>query len=222
MAYRKKKSDPESAERMAVKEQVHVSDMVRVDAFYPETLTVDVTILSQKEIDASYESQRPVVNVPCSVFQFGRFIIRPWYREGDVGLLLYNDTDTDMAMADGSEGEPNTRRNHAPEDAKFIGGIKTDSAVIPGGIPDECFVICNEAGDVFWSIQDDKMQSKGLIEHEGDIHIKGNIELIGNIKQEGNYEQTGTHTVHDGDVIADGISLKTHTHPGTGPPVGGD
>lgn len=196
MAYRVKKSDPESAQRQVVKEQVHVSDMVRVDVFYPETLTVDVTILAQKQIDASYESQRPVVNVPRVVLQFGQFVIRPWYREGDTGILLYNDTDTDNAMADGSEGEPNTARNHAPEDAKFIGGIKVDAAQIPTGIPDEALVLCNEAGDVFFSIKDDQIQSKGEWNHEGNVNIKGTV------------------TVTGGDVIADGISLKNHTHPG--------
>lgn len=220
MAYNRKKSDPESAERQSIKEQVHVSDQVRVDAFYPETLTVDVTILSQKLFDAKYESQRPVVNVPCLLLQFGRFIIRPWYREGDTGILIYNDADTDLAMADGREGEPNTPRNHAPEDAKFLGGIKLDNAEIPSGIPDECYVICSEDGEIFWSIQDDKMQSQGRIEHEGDVFIIGDVDITGDVLVKGDV------TVEGGDVVADGISLKYHKHTGdsggtTSEPIGG-
>lgn len=226
MAYVIRKSDAESGERSQLKEAVHVSDLVRVDRFDPKTLTVDVTILTKKEIDAKYESQRPVVNVPCVLLQFGRFIIRPWYQSGDIGLLIYNDMDTDMAMMDGSESEPNTPRKHAPEDAKFLGGVKLDRVELPDDIPPEALVICNENGDTFWSMQDDKMQSKGKIEHEGDIDIVGNIKIVGNIDITGNTIQKGDITVQGGDIVADGISLKKHIHTGdsggnTGPPKRG-
>lgn len=47
------------------------------------------------------------------------------------------------------------------------------------------------------------------------IHFKldGTIEIRGKIVHIGDNEQTGSHTVTGGDVVADNVSLKTHTHP---------
>jgi len=63
-----------------------------------------------------------------------------------------------------------------------------------------------------------------LIQLKGDIRIEGNMKIMGNIEHEGNNDQKGNHNVTGGDVVADGISLKTHTHTGdsggvTGPPM---
>lgn len=200
--YSMRKSDQKTQSEAAVKQSVKVSDLVQVTKFDPERLTVDVQPLVKADIDASYESQRPIVNVPVMCLTFGRFTVRPWYEPGEIGVILYNDSDTDNALSGGSETEPNTPRNHAPEDGKFIGGIKADSMPLPAGIPDEALVLCNQAGDVFFAIMDAEIKSKGEWNHEGDVNIEGNVTVKGNV------------TVTGGDVVADGISLKRHTHPG--------
>jgi phage baseplate assembly protein gpV len=53
---------------------------------------------------------------------------------------------------------------------------------------------------------------KGDINIVGDINMQGNITLFGNITQTGNQQINGSVNVSGGDVVADGISLKNHTH----------
>lgn len=218
--YEKRAIDVNTGERTKEKASIRVSDLVKVTAFDQEKMTVDVQPLADIEIDATYETQPQYVNIPVGMIQMGRWVVRPWYEVDDLGVIIYNDSDTDNAMAGGGEGEPNTRRNHAPEDSKFYGGIKADNIALPGNIPAPSFAIFSKDGSVFWTMQDDRMQSQGDIYHEGDIYITGDVMQIGD------YKQTGTHTVTSGDVIADGISLKHHTYTGdsggtTSEPIGG-
>ena len=57
-----------------------------------------------------------------------------------------------------------------------------------------------------------EIKIKGDIDIVGDINMEGDITLFGNITQEGNQNITGSVTVSNGDVVADGISLKQHKH----------
>ncbi len=45
-----------------------------------------------------------------------------------------------------------------------------------------------------------------------DMNIKGDLNITGNINQEGNQQVYGNINVTGGDVVADGVSLKNHTH----------
>lgn len=47
------------------------------------------------------------------------------------------------------------------------------------------------------------------------ITIVGDVEFTGNLDITGDVDINGSMTVTGGDVVADGISLKTHTHPYT-------
>jgi len=55
------------------------------------------------------------------------------------------------------------------------------------------------------------IEGQGTI--NGDLEINGNIDMTGDLDIEGNINMTnGDITVTGGDVIADGIGLKTHRH----------
>jgi len=170
------------------REAVNVAALVRVVSFNPKAMTVTVQPLSKYLEGGTYKSQPPILDVPVTLTKSGGFIIRPWIKAGDVGLVVYVDHDIDRAVATGDEGEPNTERNHSTSDAVFVG------AIVPGknpviGLPDEAVVLSTEGGETYIAVMKDKVQ------------IVGNVEIKGN-------------ATISGDVLGGGISLKTHVHGG--------
>lgn len=64
----------------------------------------------------------------------------------------------------------------------------------------------------------------GLQPEAGALPIPADITITGDLVHEGNVTINGSLTVNGGDVVADGISLKNHTHPysWTGSPGSGN
>lgn len=168
---------------------VNVAAVVKVTAFDPAKMTVDVQPLSKRLEGGNYTSQPPILGVPVACTKGGGFVFRPWYKAGDIGAVVYIDHDIDKAVAGGAETEPNTERNHSTSDAVFIGGIVPGNGPI-SGIPSAALALGTDDGSIYIAV------TAGGIEVQGDVNIKGNVTITG------------------GDATADGISLKTHTHTG--------
>ena len=117
-----KRSDLRAAQSEKDREAVRVSMPVQVLAFYPDTMTVDVQPLVKEAIDGSYASAAPILGLHIACLCVGDYVIRPWYKRGDVGWVIVADFDSDAALQTGREAEPNTRRNHAPEDSQGTPG----------------------------------------------------------------------------------------------------
>lgn len=154
------------------RQSVNVAALVKVTAFNPTAMTVDVQPLSQRLDGGEYQSQPPILGVPCSYTKSGGFIIRPWIRAGDVGLVVYVDHDIDKAVSDGQESKPNTERNHSPSDAVFIGGIVLGIAPV-GGLPADAVVIASEDGSVHLAVTSSGITIKGDVNVEGDVTANG-------------------------------------------------
>lgn len=182
------------------RQSVNVAALVKVTAFNAATMTVDVQPLSQHLEGGEYQSQPPILGVPCSFTKSGGFIIRPWIAPGDVGLVVYVDHDIDKAVAGGQESKPNTERNHSTSDAVYIGGIVTGNAPV-SGLPDGAAVIGTEDGETYIAI------TPGTITLVGDVEIQGNVHATGDATIDGD-ETVG------GDTTASGISLVSHVHGG--------
>jgi|GEM_PF-434823 len=215
---------------------IHVAAVVQVKSFDKDKMTVDVQPLSKRLEQGEYQSNPPVMAVPIAVTRCNNWVVRPWFKEGDVGLLVYLDHDIDKVVDDGKESDPNTERNHSDSDAIFVGGIvlgqKDISDLASNGCPDESLALGSVDGKHWIAICEDKIQSQAdLWQHEGDIEIKGNIDIEGDITLQGDIDQTGDLKVtgeitatgeisSDTDVKAAGTSLKYHTHtwPATPPP----
>ncbi|MFQ8759036.1 MAG: hypothetical protein ACLSAF_05905 [Intestinimonas sp.] len=97
-------------------------------------MTVDVQPLVKEAIDGSYASAAPILGLHIACLCVGDYVIRPWYKRGDVGWVIVADFDSDAALQTGREAEPNTRRNHAPEDSLFLGGV-CPAGRAPQGLP---------------------------------------------------------------------------------------
>ena len=87
-------------------EEIHFADMVEVMEFYPDDMTVDVKPLVMAVREERFVSRTPILRVPVRTLGSREFFIRPWYKAGDVGVIVYLDYDSDNAFASGEEAEP--------------------------------------------------------------------------------------------------------------------
>ena len=167
MSYGSRQSDLRAAESEKNRAGVRVSMPVKVLAFYPDKMTVDVQPL--------------VKGLRAACLCAGEFTIRPWYKRGDVGWVIVSDFDADAVLQTGAEAEPNTARNHAPEDGLFVGGVCPDGKA-PTGLPGNAVVVA--AGGTYIAVSADG------------VKINGNVTVTGTLSA-GGIEMT-THT-HQGD-----------------------
>ena len=176
-----KQSDLRAAESEKNRAGVRVSMPVKVLAFYPDKMTVDVQPLVKESIDGQYASAAPLMGLRVACLCAGEFTIRPWYKRGDVGWVIVSDFDADAVLQTGAEAEPNTARNHAPEDGLFVGGVCPDGKA-PTGLPGNAVVVA--AGGTYIAVSADG------------VKINGNVTVTGTLSA-GGIEMT-THT-HQGD-----------------------
>lgn len=180
-----RRSDLRAAQSEKDREAVRVSMPVRVLAFYPDSMTVDVQPLVMETIDGQYASAAPIMGLRIACLCAGDYVIRPWYKRGDVGWIIVADFDSDAVLQTGREAEPNTRRNHAPEDSLFIGGVCPAGAA-PKGLPTDALVLA--AGSVYLAVSD-----------QG-VAIQGDVIISGKLQASGIEMTTHTHTIPGGET----------------------
>lgn len=100
-------------------ESICVAATVKVVAFDPAKMTVDVQPLSKHLQNGKYESQPPILGVPVACTRCGGFITRPWIKVGDTGVVVYLDHDMDSTVTGGKEAKPLTERNHGHDRRYF-------------------------------------------------------------------------------------------------------
>ncbi len=136
-----------------------VAATVQVIAFDPEKMTVNVQPLSKSLQNGKYESQPPILKVPVVCMRCGGFILRPWIKVGDTGLVVYLDHDMDSTVTGGREAIPLTERNHAASDAIFIGAIISGDYKVQG-LPNDSHVIAKDDGNIYVAVTKDKVEIK--------------------------------------------------------------
>jgi len=140
-------------------ESICVAATASVLKFDKAKMTVNVQPLSKQLENGKYETPPPILRIPVAVTRIGGFILRPWIKEGDVGVVVYLDHDMDATVTAGREAKPLTERNHATTDAVFIGGIVSGDYTVPG-IPDEAHVIAKEDGTIYVAVTNDQVKIK--------------------------------------------------------------
>lgn len=165
-----RQSDLRAAQSEKDREAVRVSMPVRVLAFYPASMTVDVQPLVMEAIDGQYASAAPIMGLRIACLCAGDYVIRPWYKRGDVGWVIVADFDADAALQTGQEAEPNTRRNHAPEDGLFLGGV-CPAGKAPEGLPEDALVLA--AGKTYLAISSTGINIQGNVSITGDLTTSG-------------------------------------------------
>ena len=142
-----------------LKESLCVAAVVQVLKFDPDKMTVNVQPLSKQLENGKYESQPPILKVPVAVTHSGGFIFRPWYKEGDTGVVVYLAHDMDATVTGGKEAKPLTERNHATTDAIFVGAIVSGDYTVKG-LPEESIALAKDDGKIYVAITGEKVVVK--------------------------------------------------------------
>lgn len=192
----------EQQQKKKAAEAINVAQIVKVTAYDGAKQTVDVQPISKRLEQGTYQSQPPILGVPIVCDRGGGFAKKVAYKAGDIGLVVFCDHDIDNAVSSGTEGEPNTERNHSATDAIFIGGILPGSA--SNSLPDS-YAIGTEGGSIYLVVKENGIEVLGDTKVTGDITIIGDVAVTGDVTVIGSITATG-------DVTAGGISLKNHIH----------
>ena len=171
-------------------ESICVAAVVSVKSFDPAKMTVDVQPLSKHLQNGKYESQPPILSIPVACTRSGGFIIRPWIKAGDVGVVVYLDHDMDSTVSGGKEAQPLTERNHATTDAVFIGGIVAGDYAVRG-LPGESLVLATDDGSVYVAV------TKAGVQSLGDVQVEGKNTASKDVVSE--ERASGAHPNHPGD-----------------------
>ena len=145
-------------EERALAERVRVGGLCRVISFDHKKMTVDVQPLSKVLDGGVYRTPPQVLGVPVAIIRGNKYVLRPWYQEGDMGVLHYVDHDIDFVKQSGEECQPNTERNHSDEDAIFIGAFVPNNNPVIEDIPDEAIVMAEEEKHFYFAMCHDKIK----------------------------------------------------------------
>lgn len=156
-------------------EEIHVADMVEVIEFYPDDMTVDVKPLVMAVREERFVSRPPVLKVPVATLGSEEFFIRPWYKAGDTGIIVYLDYDSDNVFASGEEAEPLTTGCHTGKDGIFIGGVMCGCNPVES-IPEE--TIAMGSGENYVAVGKEGIIIHGKIELDGELNVNGKAVML--------------------------------------------
>jgi hypothetical protein len=148
-----------------------------------QIVSVDV-IQPEAMPDGEIVAQPVIVEVPVSWPRAGGAHMTFPIARGDTGLVMFADRDIGGWVSEGSEGAPDSKRTHSLTDAVFVPGI--------------------QGGGVQANASDVEIQYQGSTIH---IRESGQVEV-----NAPNVVVNADVASFTGDVVADGISLKGHTH----------
>lgn len=192
-----------------LKANLHTSTIgrvVRVNA-----TTIDIQPVINRQVDGKNVKLPVFVNVPPVWMHGGSSYTAHPVSVGDYALLIFNERCFDNWYAGRDEVLPLEPRMHDYSDAVAVVGLYNRAGEIT--IPTKI----TQIGDTY---QQGDYEHLGNREQTGDFVLNGNLVINGNITINGG---SGGGTVNasnctinlsGGDVIADGISLKMHTHGG--------
>lgn len=170
--------------------------MVQAEVIQPEVMP-----------DGEVVFQPVIVEVPVSWPRTGGAWMTFPIDRGDTGMLVFTDRDIGAWVSENDEGSPDSKRTHSLTDAVFVPGIQ-------GGGVDA------NADDVELQYQGSTIhiRSSGQVEvnapnvvvNAGQTTINSPTTNNGNVVINGNLNVSGITTT--GDAVADGVSLKSHTH----------
>lgn len=111
-------------------EGIRVADLVTVLSFREASMTVDVKPLVKRNTAEGYLSPPPVLGVKVAyipmeiITEEGVVTAQPVIKQGDMGVIVYLDRDSDNTISTGAESQPNSDRLHSGDDAVFVGVLQ--------------------------------------------------------------------------------------------------
>ena len=169
-----------------------------VNEFYPETLEVQVNIVNKMVINMKEDGSQVLEDyapITAKICYAGNGISYP-LKQGDCGLLLFNDREIESWYVNGEINQLAYNRCHSLTDAIFIVGMYAQPNTANAQYIENCL-------HIFYGTKGIKITDVGL-EIDGDTIINGNLVV------------NGTLSV-SGDATIGGISFLNHTHVCSGP-----
>lgn len=193
--------------------QIHTALPAKVLKFNAGDNTVQVELMiNELKRDGASVVLPPLDDVPVQFFRGGDFVITTPIKAGDHGLCVFAERCIDGWFSNASKNEPLDFRMHDYSDGFFLTGFSPRPAAVKDVDLDGVCMRTLDKG-TYIKLTSGKILIKGDIEQVGDYIQTGNKTLKGNFTQaEGDSISSGTITAKD--MVADGVSLKKHTHGG--------
>lgn len=193
---------------------LHTATIARVEGV--DATTIDVQPVINRVVDGRVIPLPLFTKVPPVFMQGGSSYTAHPIAVGDYCLLVFTERCFDRWYEGQDEQAPLEFRMHDYSDGLAFVGITPRAGAI--NIPD----VITHIGNTY---AEGDYEQIGNYDHTGDRVQTGNNIVNGNVTINGSFTVNATSgdtvTVNgvtleivSGDVIADGISLKTHTHPG--------
>lgn len=171
----------EQAKIRGQKKGICVAEIVQVLMFYPDDMTVDVIPLVMEKQQDSYIEKSPLLKIPVMMIGSLDIPIRPWYKAGDVGIVVYLDQDSDSVLESGSISKPQTLGYHTGDHGIFIGSIlsggkaldmpdKPNEKAISAGMPEHYISVTENEINIRTSKE---VKIKGKVRIEGSLEVNG-------------------------------------------------
>lgn len=171
----------EQAKIKGMKKSICVAELVQVVAFYPDDMTVDVIPMVKEKQEDSYIERSPLLKIPVLLLGSLDIPVKPWYREGDVGLVVYLDQDSDNVLESGGISEPLTKGYHTGEHGIFIGTILSGGNMLEmPGQPGEKAVSAGMLGHYIAVTEKEiSIQTSKTVKIKGEVRIEGSLYVNG-------------------------------------------
>lgn len=217
----------------------------RVVGFDPDTQLAQVECGIQRIVDGQPETIPVIENVPVCFPGDGEFYFWHQITPGETeGVVQFSQRAMDTWLDQGGPVAPHERRMLSESDAIFVPGVRSKPGAIPnfnndgagfGNYAGDTFVHLKSSGDIeIGSSGNADVTVGGNVDVEaggsvtataaaitinGPTTINGTLLVNGAISGAGGSGASiaGSISVTSGDVTADGISLKNHTHGGVEP-----
>ena len=206
-------------ETIAAKYLIKTAYIVRVIAVHPERQTVDVmqdsfefttvdggryAIINEYGVVVPAESSIPffVNDVPVQQLRWGKFSVQCMPQVDDTGLLIITTDDIQRWKKEGGASAAGSGAKFSIDSCIFIPFVANQNnkaETYPS--PDTELVIKGENVSI-------KLTDNGT---DANIAIEGDTTITGDVTIDGSLSVTGKITSDD-DIVADGISVKEHTH----------
>ena len=211
--------------------EIYTTELAVVEAFYPQSCTIDATLMIINTNASGEREKQPITlrDIPVRFPQMGNFVMYSPLVKGDTVYLHFSRRDWDNWLI----SQDKSRRVLPASKDRFdincsyaeVGARNPVNPAADQRFLDKTHLAQGENGEQYITMSDEGIvinagATKVTITNTGGIQIDpaGNVEI-----SNGNIQVTG------GDVIADGISLKNHTHgytddgtpAQTTPPTGG-
>lgn len=222
-------------EALLAKYAIKTHYIVKVVAVHPETQTVDVvedvfrytnsmipftTVINElgNAVNVALAKRLTLRNIPVKQERWGQFVIQCNPAVGDTGYIEIMTNDIRDWLVNGSESVPlsddhfderscvfvpfvqnatNKQENYPEDNTQLV--IKSDHLSIT----------MTDQPDPEQGSQDEPVRNISVV---GDIVVTGKIDITGDVNITGKLTTSGDIESTDGDIKADNVTLKTHTH----------